>query len=213
MRPAVFTFPAADADGICLSQTTSGAGAVVMNGVLVDKTRINSGVTIVTLPGIQRVVSITSAADLSAVDFTITGTNLLGAAVTETLAGPNATTVSTTAQYHTITSVTADAAVGSAVTLGTGSTGTSGWWTASTYAQPTNIGMAMVITGTIDVTVQNTMDDVQTDASPTAFGHPDMTNLTASAVANYAYPPGAIRMVVNSSSGGAADFTIIQAGM
>ena len=35
-RPIQITFPAADADGICLAQTTAGATPLIINGALKD---------------------------------------------------------------------------------------------------------------------------------------------------------------------------------
>lgn len=214
-RPKQYTWPAPDADGICASQTTGAAGALLINGALLDKAATMQGVTRVVLPGIQRVVSITSAADLSTINFTITGTDLRGAAVTETLAGPDTTptTVETTAEFHTITSVTASAAVGTAVTIGTGSTGSTNWVVLDQFVSPFNVGLAIECTGTIDSTAQYTFDDVQTDTSPTVFAHPDLTGVTSNTDANIAFPCQAVQVVVNSSTTGDLVFTVIQAGM
>lgn len=76
------------------------------------------------------------------------------------------------------------------------------------------ISLQIVVTGTVNFTIQQTLDDLQNSAiTPTWFNHPD-TNLvaaTANQQGNYAYVPYATRVVVNSGAGSAA-YTVIQAG-
>lgn len=213
-RPKSYSWPAPDADGICLAQTTAGAGALIINGALLDLPATMQASTRVVLPGVQRTVSITSAADLSGVDFTITGTDLRGATVTETLAGPDTspTVVYTTAEFHTITNVTVDDAVGTNVTVGTGTTGQTNWMVLDDFISPFNVGLGVTVTGTIDYSLRYTFDDVQTDASPSVFLHPDFDTVTASGSGNIAFPCTAIQLIVNSSTDGTAAFTVAQAG-
>lgn len=76
------------------------------------------------------------------------------------------------------------------------------------------ISLQVAVTGTVDWTVQQTLDNIF-DSSITAtwFDHPD-TNMVAQTVdrqGNYAYVPSAVRIVVNSGSG-SARFTVLQAG-
>lgn len=77
------------------------------------------------------------------------------------------------------------------------------------------ISLQVVVDGTVDYTVQQTLDNVFDPAStPTWFPHPD-TNLVAQTVnrqGNYAYVPAGVRLVVNSGSG-TARLTIVQAGI
>lgn len=212
-RPVVFSFPAASTTAICTAQTTAGAGALSIDGSLLDLAAMTVAVRRVTLPGIQRTVSLTSAGDVSAANITITGTNLRGAAVTETRAGPNATTVYTTAEFASITSVTTDAALGTAMSVGTGSTGQTNWWKADYFPAPVNIAMEVAVTATANVTVYNTLDNVETNSSPVKVAHGTLASLTSTAQSNYVFPPGWVQAVMNSSSGsGAFTFTIIQAG-
>ena len=62
--------------------------------------------------GSSQKVSLTSGGNISAVTFTITGTDSKGAAQSEELTGPNANTVFSTKFYNTVTQIAADAAVG-----------------------------------------------------------------------------------------------------
>lgn len=77
-----------------------------------------------------------------------------------------------------------------------------------------DISLQVVVTGTVNYTVQQTLDNVyDTTVTPTWFDHPD-ANLVAQTVnrqGNYAYVPAAVRLVVNSGSG-TARLTIIQSG-
>ena len=208
MTPIRVSFPAVSATAVCASQTTAGSGALSLNGGLLN---VQTGAVILGT-GIQRVVSITSTGNLSAINFTITGTDATGAVVTETRVGPNNTTVSTTAEYMTVTSVSVDAAVGTAVTLGSGSTGKTKWMPMNHLITPFNVGVGVVVTATANVTVQHTFD--APSSSATAFSHSSLAAITASADGNYSAPVQAIRCVMNSSSGsGAFVFSVIQAGI
>lgn len=77
-----------------------------------------------------------------------------------------------------------------------------------------DISLQVIVTGTVNYTVQQTLDNVFDAAiTPTWFDHPD-TNLVAQTVnrqGNYAYVPSAVRLVVASGSG-TARLTILQSG-
>ena len=215
-QPARFTFPAGTTTSICSAQTTAGAGSFVIDGPLVDTASITAGgPRRVILPGIQRVVSLTSAANISAVNFTITGFDSRGVAVSETRAGPNINTVETAQEFAIVTSVTVNAAVGTGTSVGTGTTGTTRWWTNNLNIAPANLALYVAITGTINYTVQDTPDNANdVTITPVAFPHPTLAALTANGNSNYAYPPRYVRLKINSSTIGAtADFTINPAGI
>lgn len=200
MYPFVVTFPAASTTSIAAAQTLGGAGALALSAA--------SGI-----PSVQRVVTLTSAGNLSAANVTVTGTDTQGNVVAETRAGPNANTVATTAEFATVTSVTSNAALATAMSVGTGATGHTCWFKTDRFANPANITVACAITATASFSVQDTPDNVDVVASPTIFTHPTLVTLAASAESNYAFPPFAIRGAMISSSGaGACTLTIIQAG-
>lgn len=67
--------------------------------------------------GLGAKVNMVSGANLSTINFTITGTDVNGAVITETISGPNATTKPSVTTFFSCTSVTVDAAV-SACSLG-----------------------------------------------------------------------------------------------
>jgi VCBS repeat-containing protein len=95
-----------DRNGICTAQTPAASGALTMAGALVVD-------SMAYLPS-QRPVLVYSSGNDSTVTFTITGTDAAGAAVTETITGPNTTTVYTTKTFATVTVVyISDAGTGS----------------------------------------------------------------------------------------------------
>ena len=106
-------FVAANTASIAALQTTAGATAL----------NLTAGATAGTFATLGQFtfgmkVTITSAGNESDIDFTIVGTDLSGAAASETLTGPNATTVTSTKFYKTITSITPDGAVGNNTSVG-----------------------------------------------------------------------------------------------
>ena len=102
---------AADADGVCQSQTpaTGGEQDLTINGALAS-----GGVATFTA---ARLITIASASDDSGRTFTVTGTDVNGNAQTETIAGP-ATTVTGTLYFRTVTQVTVDDDTAGAITVG-----------------------------------------------------------------------------------------------
>ncbi len=80
------------------------------------------------------------------------------------------------------------------------------------FDNPFNVGLGVVVTGTVDYTIQHTFDDVQNAAvTPTWFNHSSLAALTVNADGNYAFPVSAVKILVNSGTG-TATATIIQAG-
>jgi len=81
---------------------------------------------------------------------------------------------------------------------------------------PYNVGFGVVVSGTVNYTVQHTFDNPWTTASPTWFNHPTVASLTTSQDGNYAFPVAAIKVVINSIAGTGTStvaLTVIQAGI
>ena len=209
MRPVVFNWPAAGAATIAALQQLGAAGNLILNGTLAAPIQPGQSRAIV-LPGIQRGISLTSAANLSAINFTVTGINLRGAVVSETIAGPNANTVVTTVEFSIITSVAANAAVGSDVSVGTGEVGSTNWFICDLYANPFNIGWVADVSGTVDFDLVYTADNVQSVASPVSF---DIDNsVTADIAGVFTTPCRAIRGITGGTNTGSYTLTITQSG-
>ncbi len=103
---------AADADGICASQTPS-TGALTINGALAS-----GGSVTMDKP---RHVVVVSTGDESARKFTVVGTTTYGDYLSEVITGANIGTAYGKEQFNTVTSVTIDGNATAAVTVGTDS--------------------------------------------------------------------------------------------
>jgi len=106
---------------LAAAQQRVGAGNLVLTA--------GAGVTAVVVNGqtryvldVARSVSLTSAANLSAINFTITGWDIYGQRMSVIIAGPNANTVNTTKAFKSILSIASSATVGSNVSAGMGDT-------------------------------------------------------------------------------------------
>ena len=91
-------------------------------------------------------------------------------------------------------------------------TGSSSSIATDLYISPFNVGFGVVVSGTVNYTVQHTFDNPQTTASPTWFDHPTVASKATNFDGNYAFPVAAIRVTVNSGAG-TATMTLIQAGV
>ena len=81
----------------------------------------------------------------------------------------------------------------------------------NTNCTPFNVGFGVVVTGTVDYTVQYTFDDPAVGFT-TWFPHPTVAAENANADGNYAFPVTGIRLTVNSG-GGTATMNLVQAGI
>jgi hypothetical protein len=103
---------AADADGVCQSQTPGSGGEQALT---IDGALSSGGVATFVA---ARLITITSAADDSARTFTVTGTDVNGNAQTETITGPDTTTITGTKYFRTVTEVLVDDDTAGAITVG-----------------------------------------------------------------------------------------------
>jgi len=94
--------------------------------------------------------------------------------------------------------------------------GNSAVYPVDNYISPSNMGLAVVVSGTITYKVQYTFDNVFADGyDPTAgtstwFDHPTLVG-TTSQNSNIAYSVTGIRLITTAGTG-TATLTIIQAG-
>jgi hypothetical protein len=92
------------------------------------------------------------------------------------------------------------------VTLSKTGTGSTQGYVADNYISPFNIGFGVVVSGTVNYTVEHTFDGT------TWFAHPTIFSKTTNQDGNYAFPVLQVRLTVNSG-GGKATMTLIQAGV
>lgn len=91
------------------------------------------------------------------------------------------------------------------VTLSQTAAGSTNGYVASSYSVPFNVGFGVVVSGTVNYTVEHTFDGT------TWFPHPTIASKAVNQDGNYAFPVLQIRLTVNSG-GGTATLTLIQAG-
>lgn len=165
-----------------------------------------------------RRVIITSVGDDSGVVFTITGTTFGGATVSEDVPGANAGIASSTIDFATVTSIAADAATADDVEAGTNEVAGSSWvrmdsWAAAQSAVQVNV------TGTVNYSVQTTMDDPNDPTVPTnildvVWLDALDANLVSESTSKSGYfnqTPTFVRVVLNSGTG-SVKATIAQFG-
>lgn len=90
-------------------------------------------------------------------------------------------------------------------------TGSSSALVMNTNQTPFNVGFGVVVSGTVDYTVQHTFDDPAVGFT-TWFSHPTIAGETTNQDGNYAFPVTGIKLLVNSGSG-TATMNLIQAGI
>ena len=89
-------------------------------------------------------------------------------------------------------------------------TGTTAWIPLDYKQNPFNIGLGIVVNGTITYDIEHTFDDVfAQDTTPTAFKHSSLTAQTTNKDGNYAFPIRAIR-INNTAGTGTTTLTILQ---
>lgn len=81
----------------------------------------------------------------------------------------------------------------------------------NTNISPLNVGFGVVVTGTVNYTVQHTFDDPAVGFT-TWFSHPTVAGQTANADGNYAFPMTGVKVLVNSGTG-SATLKLVQAGI
>lgn len=191
-------YNAAVTNGIFVNQNLNGAGNYNINGSLAS-----SGTATFDL---QRRVLLSMNANEIPRTFTVYGTNTDNIAICEAITGVNNSTVTSVRDYKTVTRVAVDGANAGNVQGGTTTVASSIWFPMNRYWTPFNVGVSVVVTGTVNYTVQYTdvnlfdLDIIKTGVIP-VFDHPVLASQTANGSDNFAFPVGAIRLTLNSWSG------------
>jgi len=197
------------ANNIALSQTPT--TTFTLNGSLVS-----GGVA--TLDKARRVL-FTPAGNESSNTFTIVGTDLAGNPQTDVVAGANATATYSALDFLTVTSITCLNSAAGAITVGTNGVAASGWVCLDEWA-PAATALQTVVSGTVNYTVQQTLDDPNSTTAPvtkylmTWFSSPDsnLVGATGNVQSNYAFTPRYVRVLLNSGTG-SVTFKVSQTGV
>lgn len=203
------TLVAASVNNIATSQTPLGAGNLTLNG-----STVSGGVAILDT---QRQVLITQAADESGHTFTVYGTDDNGVAISEAVAGSAGASVHTTLSFKAVTRVAISAAATGAVQVGTNGVGMTPWQIVNWDISPVNIGLATVVMGTVNYTVQYTYEDPSgtypnpSGLAPTPFTITALAAKTATLDSNIVVPVAAVQLQINSGTG-SVTLVILQGG-
>lgn len=208
-------YAAPSATNIRTASSIGAAGPVTLNGSLVS-----GGVATLDQP---RRVLFTSVGNDSGITFTITGTDWNNAPATEVLTGANASTVYSTYDYKTVTSIVASGASAGNVSIGTNGVASSRpvfldlYADSSTYIQA-DTGGSSAITYTIQLSGDNPNDPNVPYSSVRWInsGTAALVNATSSQNANQAGIPTMIRCLVTnagSSTSASVHVNFNQSGM
>ena len=201
MRPKKYSYTvaAASAAGFMATTTLTGAGPTFT--------------TIAGAPGdgLAHLVSVTSAANINTIVFTINGTDANDNTVSTTVTGVNANTVTGTVYFKTVTSVSISATLGA----NTASVG----WTAVAYSPILRLNYPGVGQATIQCDVAGSTINYTPlqSVSPVVADHTSMSWLAAvaagatSTVTTCAQAATAVRVLVNSHTSGVLKVSIAQA--
>lgn len=191
---------AASANNIALSQSVVGAANVTINGALAS-----GGVATLDVP---RRVLITSAGNDSGVTFTIYGTTFNNVSVSEAVTGANIGTAVSTVDFKTVTRVATSGSTGAAITIGTNGVAGSRWLRLDNWADA-QTAIQCNATGTVNYTVQVTMDDPNDPVSPVGIASVtwlntndgDAVTAVGDVFTNFDWTPSYARILLNSGTG------------
>ena len=150
--------------------------------------------------------------------FVLTGTDAEGNAQTETIAGPAASpaTSTSTKYFKTLTSVVPSITwVTDTYDVGWTDDAVTPCFPLNYRQKPFQVTVGLDITGTIDLTLQHCLQEIQAAAASTMkwWNHDSVVGVTADTNTNYTSPVTATRVLVNSLTTGASfDLYVNQAG-
>lgn len=213
MRPLVSTVgPLVAASATNIRTASAGtAGALVLNG-----TTVSGGVATLDTP---RRVLITNAADETGKTIVLTGTGRTGQTQSETITLGGAGSTASVLDYKTVTSAVLDVTSAGNLSIGTNGVAGGRWLYLDPWAL-SNIALQINVTGTVNYTVQTSLDDPNRPATTPVT--PDgvvwvnsndtaVVGATGTQQSNLFFVPAYVRVVLNSGTG-SVTMTAIQSG-
>jgi hypothetical protein len=164
-----------------------------------------------------RQVTITPTGDESSNSFIVTGTDLNGNTISETVAGGNATASTTNSYFYTVTSITIASNAANAIVAGMTNTAASNWVRFDDFA-PSNISIQCTVSGSATYTVQSTLQDPNDPFSPVTEGSLTWVSSSDTAVvgatttqqSNFLFAPKFARVVLTQTSTGSVSAVFLQ---
>lgn len=215
MQPQTFsiTLAASSANNICKSQSGTKNVALTLNGTTVNA----DNVAVLDVP---RRIAIHCVGDESSNTFTIvgyastTGTSMM---LTEALKGATAgNDAYTSLDLGQVIKITPSANTAAAVTVGTNGVGSTPWINPTFNYGPQQIHIETMVTGTVNYTIQTTMDSFWTVGVPTSTipvtKDTTIASVTTDQIFDLTWPVAGWRVLINSGTGTVA-VSAIQAGI
>jgi hypothetical protein len=178
------TYAAAQASTVNVAFTLTGAAAVI---------------------AIPVELTLTSAANLSAITYTIVGKDRNGFVITETILGPNANTVKSRKIYSSITSITPDTTNAGTMSVGNPQRVCSPWINSNSFCSteflPTMRGSTEIVTGAPTGVWEFTNENVVNISGEGAFVDGTVSSTPAAAGDTQSIQGAYVRYVCTSATG------------
>lgn len=162
-------------------------------------------------------LSITSAGNVSGITFTVVGTDADGHPQTETITGPNATTVYSTKYFLTVSSVTASGAIGTNTSVGNSALACSSTFIADYINSVASLGYGFTVStgATLTYKLQHSYDDpfetgLTAGSAQTWFDDATVTAKTAAFNYSMTNAVRGSRMVFTAWTSGTLTGTLVQ---
>lgn len=202
MRPVYYSYAPATEDDDGIADELTGAGPWDSSDFIVN------GPT----DELAHVITLKSGVDLSAITFTVTGTDADGQEVSEALIGPDNETVETTLFFKTVESISASGTAGAnTFDVGWADEFVSQTIPLEIYTERDTASVQVKLSGTGTFDIETTLSDIRASYSPPPsqddylwLDDANFTNKSASIQANLATNARALRLAVNSYSAGAS---------
>ena len=195
-------------DNIAAAQSLAGAGNLTINGVLAS-----GGVATVAPAGQESSVAVYSAGDDTGLVFTAYGYNAFGNPISASVAGASADRNSFPINFYQVTRVSSSGATAGNVEVGSVNA-YSRPIGLNYHAQPFQLSVSCIVTGTVNFDLQYTLDELNTwpARTPTWLTQSDFNDKTANTSSLINAPIAFARLLLNSGSG-SVDATALQAGL
>jgi hypothetical protein len=165
----------------------------------------------VTLDTARRILFTTVSASDNGKTVTLTGIDINNQQQTEVVALVNAnsvTTAYTALDYKSVSSITISSAAAGNISVGTNTVASSAWVRLDEWSLP-QTSVQVTAAGTVNYTVQQTMQDPNSPTNPVApylaswvnSADANMVSQTGTAQSSYAFAPAFAKLTLNSGSG------------
>lgn len=185
-----------------------GTGTYIINPAQTISSTTIYGDALATMDN-PRQVLITTTADETTRTFTISGTDWAGNPISEVVTGVNNSTAASVLSYKKVTSIVISGTAAGALTVGTNGVASSPWVRLDPFAGSSYVSIQCTASGTVNYTVQQTLDDPGSPTNPVLPSAMTWVNSSDTAAvgatgtiqSNYGFVPVFARILLNSGTG------------